>query len=156
MKSNDTSWWHIQEPWAQTSAGQLGPLSLREIELQVLCHQGVSDGELSRESLGVPRGSWCQKIRLHVPHIAGKPLQGFHFMDTLNYWQRNIQGQLVLLTVQAGKCLPCHCLCPELFESIKRRLVVSMQSRLRAAVLPDCWFVQTISKAAVISGYNIF
>lgn len=31
-----------------------------------------------------------------------------------------------------------------------------MQSRLRAIALPDCWLVQTISKAAVISGYNIF
>lgn len=156
MKSNDTSWWHTQKPWAEISAGQLGPLPLREIELQVLCHQGVCDGEWFRESLGVPRGLWCQKIRLHAHHIAGKPLQDFHFMNALNYWQWNIQGQLVLLTIQVGEVsLTCHCLCPELFESIKGRLV-SMQSRLRAEALPDCWLVQTISKAAVISGYNIF
>lgn len=109
----------------------------------------------SRESLGVPRGLWCQKIRLHTNHIAGKSLQDFHFMNTLNYWQWNIQGQLVLLTAQVEKYLTCHCLCPELFEGIKGRLV-SMQSRLRAIALPDCWLVQTISKAAVISGYNIF
>lgn len=156
MKSNDSFWWHTQKLWAQISAGQLGLLPLREIELQVLCHQGVSDGEWSRESLGVPRGFWCQKNKAaHTPYCWQMTAR-FSFYEC---------SQLLAVKYPRAACvadnpgregsLTCHCLCPELFESIKGRLV-SMQSRLRAVALPDCWLVQTTSKAAVISGYNIF